>query len=454
MAKTTREFSSGVIWKQIVSFAIPLLLASLVQLLYNFVNQVFAGQFIGTNASAAIAASGLLVACLVNFFNGLGIGASVIVARHFVKRDHDSYSKALHTTFALSVFGGIALTVIGIVFAPVFLSWLQTPEVVFDDAVLYLRVYFVSALPMVMYNLLAGVIRALGNSKSPMYYQLVGGLLNVAINVLLVTILGLGLVGPAIATVCAQFLCAALAVRYLVCLEGPHRMHPSKIHFHGDMLAQILKIGVPAGVQIMSITLSNLIIQAQINTLSVAEIAGFAYYFQLESFVYNPIVAIGQTVMVFTSHNLAAEQTDRARKGIRTAMAIGIGISLAVSAFMLLIAPQCFGLFSTDPDAIAAGITVMQTTFPFYFFYVFIETFSNAARGSGRSWQPMAIVLGNMCGLRLILLFVFVNVFGGIRSIAMVYPPTWIATGLMLVAYYLASHCVERPVFEQKGSEE
>ena len=229
-------------------------------------------------------------------------------------------------------------------------------------------------------------------------------------------------------------------------------MYLNKIHFHGDMLAKILKIGVPAGIQMMSITLSNLIIQSQINTLSVAEIAGFAYYFQLESFIYNPILAIGQTVMVFTSHNLAANQPDRARKGIRTSLGIGVGIALAVAAFMLLIAPQCFGLFSTDPEAIAAGITVMQTTYPFYFFYAFIETFSNAARGSGRSWQPMAIVLSNMCGLRLVLLFVFMHFIGGIRSIAMVYPPTWAAAGVMLLIYYLASHCLDKPEFSSKQS--
>jgi putative MATE family efflux protein len=454
VAKSTRELTKGTIWKQIVSFAIPLLLASLIQLLYNFVNQVFAGQFIGTNASAAIAASGLLVACLVNFFNGLGVGASVIVARHFVKNDHEDYSKALHTTFALALTGGIALTVIGIICAPIFLAWLQTPELIFDDAVLYLRIFFISTLPMVMFNLLAGVIRALGNSKSPMYYQLLGGLLNLLINILLVTVLGLGLIGPAIATVFAQSLSALLAIRYLFRLEEQHRMYPNKIHFHGDMLAKILKIGVPAGIQMMSITLSNLIIQSQINTLSVAEIAGFAYYFQLESFIYNPILAIGQTVMVFTSHNLAANQPDRARKGIRTSMGIGVGIGIAVAAFMLLIAPQCFGLFSTDPDAIAAGITVMQTTYPFYFFYAFIETFSNAARGSGRSWQPMAIVLGNMCGLRLVLLFVFMHFIGGIRSIAMVYPPTWAAAGLMLMAYYFLSHCIDKPEFADKNAEE
>ena len=214
MAKSTRELTKGTIWKQIVSFALPLLFASLIQLLYNFVNQIFAGQFIGTHASAAIAASSLLLACLVNFFNGLGVGASVIVSRHFVQDDHNDYSKALHTTAALAFVGGTALTILGIILTPVFLSWLQTPAEVFDDAVLYLRIFFISGLPMVAYNLLSGVIRALGNSKSPMIYQLIGGLINLLINILLVTILKLGVVGPAIATVFAQLVCALLAARY------------------------------------------------------------------------------------------------------------------------------------------------------------------------------------------------------------------------------------------------
>ena len=451
MAKSTRELTKGTIWKQIVSFALPLLFASLIQLLYNFVNQIFAGQFIGTHASAAIAASSLLLACLVNFFNGLGVGASVIVSRHFVQDDHNDYSKALHTTAALAFVGGAALTILGIILTPVFLSWLQTPAEVFDDAVLYLRIFFISGLPMVAYNLLSGVIRALGNSKSPMIYQLIGGLINLLINILLVTILKLGVVGPAIATVFAQLVCALLAARYLLRLEERHRLFLSKIRFDGKMLSTILKIGVPAGIPMMSITLSNLIIQSQINLLTVEEIAGFAYYFQIENFIFNPMLAIGQTVMVFVSHNLAAEQPDRARKGIRVALGIGVGTALCVAAILIFFAPQMLGMFTTDPLAIEAGITVMHITFPFYFFYAFIETFSNAARGAGKSWQPMAIILGNMCGLRLVLLFVLTNTIGGIRAIAAVYPPTWGCAGIMLLAFYFLSHCMDNPDFEKKA---
>ena len=447
MAKTTRELTSGTIWKQVVGFALPLLAASLVQLLYNFVNQVFAGQFIGTRASAAIAASALLLACLVNFFNGLGVGASVIVSRHFVQEGHDDYSKALHTSAAIALVGGTALLVVGVVCAPLFLMWLQTPAKIFDDAVLYLRIYFVSGLPMVAYNLLAGVIRALGNSKSPMVYQIAGGFVNVAINILLVAVLRIGVAGPAIATVFAQSMCAVLAFRYLLRLDEKHRLYPRRIRFDMPMLSTILKIGVPAGVQMMSITLSNLVIQAQINLLSVDEIAAFAYYFQLENFIYNPIVAVGQTVMVFVSHNLAANQAQRARRGIRVSMGIGIGAAIAVGAVMMVLAPQCFSLFTTDEAVIGVGVSILRFTFPFYSFYVFIEVFSNAARGSGRSWQPMAIILSVMCGLRLIVLFVFVNMFGGVLAIAGVYPVTWATAGLLLAGYYFVSHCIDRPAF-------
>ena len=446
MAKTTKDLTKGVIWKQIVSFAVPLLLASLVQLLYNFVNQVFAGQFIGTSASAAIAASSLLLACLVNFFNGLGVGASVIVARHFVQEGHEDYQKALNTTAALAAVGGIALTVIGVVFSPVFLSWLQTPAEVFDDAVLYLRIYFISGLPMVAYNLLASVIRALGNSKSPMYYQLVGGLINVLANALLVVVCGLGLIGPAIATVCAQTVCAVLAVRYLLNIEERHRLVLSHVRLDVPTLVHILKIGVPAGIQMMSITLSNLVIQAQINTLTLPEIAAFAYYFQLECFIYNPVLAIGQTVMVFTSQNLAVGKVDRARAAIRLSIAIGLTVSVTIGAVMLVFAEQAFGLFNPDPLAIGAGISIAWLTFPFYWLYVFIEVFANAARGSGRSWQPMAIVLSIMCGLRLVLLFVLLGTVGGLQAIAMVYPITWATAGGALAAYCFLSRCVEKPV--------
>lgn len=453
MAESTKELTSGTIWKQVVGFALPLLAASLVQLLYNFVNQVFAGQFIGTNASAAIAASALLLACLVNFFNGLGVGASVIVSRHFVQDSHDDYSKALHTAAAIAVFGGIVLMVAGIVLAPVFLAWLQTPAEIFDDAVLYLRIFFVSGLPMVAYNLLAGVIRALGNSKSPMVYQIVGGFVNVAINILLVTVLRVGVAGPAIATVFAQGMCAVLAFRYLLKLDDHHRLHVNRIKFDLPMLGTILKIGVPAGVQMMSITLSNLVIQSQINLLGVNDIAAFAYYFQLENFIYNPIVAVGQTVMVFVSHNLAAGQVQRARRGIRVSIGIGIGAAVLVGVVMWVFAPQFFSLFTADAAVIDVGVSILRFTFPFYSFYVFIEAFSNAARGSGRSWQPMAIILAVMCGLRLVILFVFVGVIGGVIAIAAVYPVTWFTAGLLLAVYYFASHCIENTDFDAEEQE-
>lgn len=453
MSKSTKELTSGTIWKQVVGFALPLLAASLVQLLYNFVNQVFAGQFIGTNASAAIAASALLLACLVNFFNGLGVGASVIVSRHFVQDSHDDYSKALHTAAAIAVFGGIALMVVGIVLAPVFLTWLQTPAEIFDDAVLYLRIFFVSGLPMVAYNLLAGVIRALGNSKSPMVYQIIGGFVNVAINILLVTVLRIGVAGPAIATVFAQGMCAVLAFRYLLKLDDHHRLRPKLIRFDGPMLKTILKIGVPAGVQMMSITLSNLVIQSQINLLTVNDIAAFAYYFQLENFIYNPIVAVGQTVMVFVSHNLAAGQVDRARRGIRVSIGIGIFAAVLVGAVMWVFAPQFFGLFTGDAAVVAIGVSILRFTFPFYSFYVFIEAFSNAARGAGRSWQPMAIILSVMCGLRLVVLFVFVGVIGGVIAIAAVYPVTWAVAAILLAIYYFASRCIEKSGFDEKEQE-
>lgn len=447
MAAKTKELTKGTIWKQVVSFALPLLAASMVQLLYNFVNQIFAGQFIGTQASAAIAASALLLSCLVNFFNGVGIGASVIVSRYFVQDSRDGYSKALHTSAAIAFFGGLTLMALGIVCAPLFLTWLQTPGEIFDDAVLYLRIFFVSGFPMVAYNLFAGVIRALGNSKSPMAYQIVGGFVNVAINILLVAVMKIGVAGPAIATVFAQSMCAVLALRYLLRLDEGHRLQVRLVRFDGKMLVTILKIGVPAGVQMMSITLSNLVVQSQINLLGVDDIAAFAYYFQLENFIWNPLVAIGQTVMVFVSHNLAVGQVQRARRGIRVSIGIGIGVAVVVAAIMMGLAPQCFRLFTSDATVIDTGVSILRFTFPFYSFYVFIEAFSNAARGSGRSWQPMAIILTVMCGLRLIILFVFVNVIGGVLAIAALYPVTWFLAGVLLTAYYFFSHCMERSDF-------
>ena len=286
-----------------------------------------------------------------------------------------------------------------------------------------------------------------------MVYQIIGGFVNVAINILLVTVLRIGVAGPAIATVFAQGICAVLAFRYLLKLDDHHRLRPKLIRFDGPMLKTILKIGVPAGVQMMSITLSNLVIQSQINLLTVNDIAAFAYYFQLENFIYNPIVAVGQTVMVFVSHNLAADQVDRARRGIRVSIGIGIFAAVLVGAVMWVFAPQFFGLFTGDAAVVAIGVSILRFTFPFYSFYVFIEAFSNAARGAGRSWQPMAIILSVMCGLRLVVLFVFVGVIGGVIAIAAVYPVTWAVAAILLAIYYFASRCIEKSGFDEKEQE-
>ena len=433
--KETRDLTQGKIMTQLLLFAIPLFGSSLIQQLYNTVDLMFVGKLLGKEAAAAVGASSLMVTCLLGLFTGLSVGANVVTAKAFGAKKKNELSHIIHTTAGISLIGSLGLLVIGWFLAPVFLQWMNTPREILKLAVLYIRIYFLSLPFIICYNMGAGVLRAMGDSKTPMVYQLIGGVVNVIGNTFFIVVIDMGVAGIALSTLFSQGIPAILVIRQMCMADELYRLKFKKIRCERSIVKEILTIGIPAAVQAMVITLSNLIVQSQINSLGVESIAAFTAYFKIENFIYLPILAIGQAISTFVGQNVGAGKLSRMKKGIRYAILFGVGMTMLISAGILGVAKPIYGLFANDGTVIKLGIDIAKVTFPFYFIYVFLEVFASSLRGTGKSIPPMVIILLNMCGVRLVLLMMIMHQFHSATAVALIYPVTWGTTSLCLYLY-------------------
>jgi len=432
LAKTL-DLTSGPIARKLLWFALPLLGASLIQQLYTTVDILFVSNYLGAGASAAVGASVLLNSALVNLFTGISIGAGVVIAQAFGRKEEVQLSKSIHTSMMLGLIGGILLTIIGEVTGSAFLSAVNTPASIFQDALDYVQVFFLGLTFMLVFNMAAGVMRALGNSQTPMMIQLICGIIHVATNYLFIMHMENGILAVAWSSVLSQVLAAIISVYYLL-KSGV--MSISKLAVDGSMTREIVRIGLPAGLQGVVVTLSNVFVQYFINGFDVTAIAAFTAYYRIELLFYMPLCALGQAMMTFTGQNVGARLYDRVKSGLRTTLVFGVAYSVALAAVLLYFGRETFGIFYSDPAVIDMGIKIIWIAFPFYFFYVFLETFADTLRGAGLSTVPMYIVLFNQCLLRTVILFGFMQLAHDIRLLAAVYPITWGTAGAMLYWYY------------------
>lgn len=436
MKNNSHTLTKGSVGKGILLFALPLLGSSLIQQLYSTVDLIFVGQLLGTKASAAIGASGLIVTCLIGFFNGMAVGTNVFAARHYGARRFEQLKKLIQTIFWTGIIGGFFLTVIGLVLSPVFLTWMGTPESIFPLAVRYLRIYMASMISVVSYNLLSGVLRALGDSRTPMLYQFFGGIINVFADFIFLYVFHMGVEGTAFATLFSQTFAAIGVMIHLYRLKEPYAL---RIRFSDCSLKEftdILKVGVPAGVQSIIITLSNIIIQSQINTLGVTSVASFTVYFRVELIIYLPIVALGQAVVSFIGQNYGAGNWERIKKGNRLCIFGGSLITFAACILLIIAMPVILNVFTKDAAVAAQTLEIVKVTFPFYFFYTVLECFSSNLRGFGKAFLPMIVTVISFCGFRIIALFALMAKNPSPDKVALSYPISWgIAAAAMAILY-------------------
>lgn len=436
MKNNSHTLTKGSVGKGILLFALPLLGSSLIQQLYSTVDLIFVGQLLGTKASAAIGASGLIVTCMIGFFNGMAVGTNVFAARHYGARRFEQLKKLIQTIFWTGIIGGFFLTVIGLVLSPVFLTWMGTPESIFPLAVRYLRIYMASMISVVSYNLLSGVLRALGDSRTPMLYQFFGGIINVFADFIFLYVFHMGVEGTAFATLFSQTFAAIGVMIHLYRLKKPYAL---RIRFSDCSLKEftdILKVGVPAGVQSIIITLSNIIIQSQINTLGVTSVASFTVYFRVELIIYLPIVALGQAVVSFVGQNYGASNWERIKKGNRLCIFGGSLITFAACILLIIAMPVILNVFTKDVAVAAQTLEIVKVTFPFYFFYTVLECFSSNLRGFGKAFLPMIVTVISFCGFRIVALFALMAKNPSPDKVALSYPISWgIAAAAMVMLY-------------------
>lgn len=436
MKERSNNLTQGSIFKGLFLFALPLLGSSLIQQMYNTVDLMFVGNILGKEASAAVGSTSLLTVCIIGFFNGMGIGVGVITSHYFGAKQPRYVKDNIHTAAGLTIVLSIAAIILGWFTCPVFLSWMNIPDDIMGLALTYIRIYLIGIFSIVSYNVSAGILRALGNSRSPMIYQLIGGIVNVFANAFFMCVLKLGIAGAALATLFSQSVAAFLTVYHLCKLPEEYRFELRKIRISGHLAKKILVIGIPEAIRSMLITFANLIVQAQINMLGVDSMAAYAAYCKAEGFLYLPQWAVGQANTTFVGQNLGAGEIKRAEKSTRTALIMGIGITLVISAVVLIFPYQVFRLFSNEPDIVALGAKIGQTTFGFYFLYAIVEVLSGAIRGAGKSAPPMVVSLINMCVVRLIALKIALMFIHTVDGIAIVFPITWITTSLSIAIYY------------------
>ncbi len=432
-----KDFTQGIIWTRLILFAIPLLLSSLVQQLYNTVDLIFVGNLLGTAASSAVGASSLLITCLVGFFGGMSVGAGVVVAHAFGAGEQTKLKQAVHSSVALCLVGGVLLMLAGYLLAPFYLRLVNTPQALQADAVGYLRIYVFSFVPLVTYNICSGMLRALGDSQTPLYAQLVGGIGNVLLDALLLMGFDYGIEGVAWATVFAQSLAAALILLKLARLDNSYALRLKELRFSPEPLYNIVGIGFPAGIQSLVITLSNVVVQYHINAISVPAIAAFTAYFRVELVIYLPILAIGQTAMVFVGQNMGAHQFQRVKEGTNQCLAVGLVLTAVLSGLALMFGEQLFRVFAKDKEVIELGLQIIHITFPYYFIYLVLQVFGDSLRGMGVSKPPMLIILLNICLIRTVLLFLIVPNYPDVRGVALTYPVTWALTAVCMFGYYV-----------------
>lgn len=431
--------TKGSIWKKIIAFAIPLFLGNLFQQLYNTADSLIVGNFLGSSALAAVSSSGNLIFLMVGFFNGLAVGAGVVVARYFGAKKFDLVQRAIHTIITLGFFCGIALTFVGVIAAPQILVLMGTPPEVLPNSVTYFRIYFCGSLAFVMYNFLVGILQAVGDSRHPLMYLILSSVTNIALDLILVAGFHFGVGAAALATVISQCLSALLCFLHL--LRGPkeYRIYLSKLRLDSLLLKQIISNGLPAGLQNSIISLANVVVQSNINKFGQMAVAGCGSYSKIEGFAFLPITCFALALTTFISQNLGAKEYDRAKKGAVFGVICSVVTAELVGVVIYTFAPYLIAAFNNTPEVLSYGIAQAHTASLFYFLLAFSHCMAGILRGAGKSTVPMFVMLICWCIIRVTYITVTVHFIPDIRVIFWAYPITWTLSSIVFLLYFLKS---------------
>lgn len=437
-AISKNQITEGVIWKQLLFFFFPILLGTLFQQLYNTADTVVVGRFVGTKALAAVGGStGQIVNLVVNFFVGLASGATVIIARYYGARDRIKLNNALHTAIALSIVGGIVTAVAGILLTPFLLQMMNTPADVIEGSTMYLRIYFAGIIFVFVYNIGSGILRAVGDSKRPLYFLIVCCFLNIFLDILFVVYLKLGVKGAAFATVISQAVSALLVILSLTKSVDIYRLRPNKIRFYKSLLIAIVTIGLPAGLQSVMYGISNIIIQTFLNSLGTETVAAHTAFAKIDAIYWMISGAFSVSIITFIGQNYGARKFDRMKKSIKVCLFMDLIASLLLTTVMMVAGPYLLRLFTSDQEVIEIGMQIIHIIAPSYALFIFIEILSSSLRGMGNVVIPMLMTCGGVCVLRILWIFLFVRTHLSVTTILMSYPISWGFTAVLFIIYFM-----------------
>lgn len=433
--KKTMLMTEGVIWKQFLLFSVPLLIGNLFQQLYNTVDSVVVGNFIGSEALAAVGSSNSLINLIIGMFLGIATGAGVIISQYYGAGDEQKLSWAVHTCIALSLIGGVALSILGVLASPLILKWMGTPEDVMEGSVVYLRIFFSGSLFNLLYNMTAGVLRAVGDSRRPLYYLAVSSAVNVVLDLVFVVGFQMGIAGAAWATIIAQAVSAVLALVALMRTQDIYRVDLKKLKIDVRMMKRILAIGIPSGIQQSIISLSNVIVQSNINIYGSAAMAGYGASSKIDGFVTLPLQSFCIAATTFTGQNIGAKKKKRVIQGIFQGIAISLIYTLILSPILLWRSEDVLRIFGSDPAVLEYGKISMTILIPLYSVLSIHQILMGTLRGAGKTMVTMMIGLGNMCVLRMIYINGIVPFFHSFEAVMLCYPITWFSTMVMDILY-------------------
>lgn len=433
---STLLLTEGSIGKRLIAFTLPIFWGHLFQQLYNTADSLIVGNFVGSAALAAVSSSGNLIFLMVGLFNGISIGAGVVIGKYFGAQDIPKLQKAIHTATAFGLICGVILTLLGLIAAPQILVLMGTPPEVLPNSITYFRIYFCGSVGFVMYNFFVGILRSVGDSRHPLIYLIVSSVVNIALDLLLIAVFHFGVGAAAFATIVSQFLSAFLCLRQLMKSPEEIRLSLRNVRLDHDMLRQVITNGLPAGIQNSIISLANVVVQSNINKFGEMAVAGCGSYSKVEGFAFLPVMCFSMALTTFISQNLGAKQYERAKKGAAFGITCSLVTAEATGLCLYFIAPLCIAAFNSTPNVVAYGVTQARIVTPFYFLMAFSHSMAGIFRGAGKSLVPMFVMMMFWCFVRVTYISIITRFIPVIDVVFWAYPLTWALSSLIFLIYY------------------
>ena len=431
------DMCRGPLMRQLVTFSVPLILASNLQLLFNAVDLIVVGKFTGESALAAVGSTTALINTFITILTGISLGTSVLCGQFYAAKRKQSMEDLVHTCIAFALVSGIVMGILGILFSKSALRLMGTPISVLPQANLYMCVYMMGMPAFMLYTFGAAILRAVGDTKRPMVYLTLAGVLNAGLNLFLVIVFDLGVLGVAVATVISQILSAVLVLRCLMQADGIYRVVPKKLHIKLPLLHQMFRIGLPAGLQSLVMNFSNILLQSSVNSLGQTAMAGYTAANNLFGFLYVTANSFTQTVMAFVSQNYGAGNWKRIGEVIRKTVFLSAGSMLVMGSLVFFFREPLLGIYTDSGDAVKAGAEVFLYTTTTYFLFNIVDLLPGAMRGFGYSTIPMILTALGTVGVRIFWIYAIFPTYHKLDQLFLSYPASWIVTLLMLLVYFI-----------------